>query len=148
MTDFSQIKILPFSEKYLLDVLKIERMSFSKPWTREMFERELSLPISRFFVLVFDAQITGYAGYWLVGEDAHLLNMAVHPEFRRKGFGKTILEFIVLKAREEGARSMLLEVRKKNLNARALYSSMGFKEVGVRPRYYGDDDAVLMDKTL
>lgn len=139
----------PLDTKYLDEVLAIEKNSFPVPWTRGMFEREISLIISRFYVALIDEHVVGYGGYWCVSDEAHIVNLAVHPDFRSKGIGRGILQFIVENiSGKKITRSILLEVRKGNIAAQKLYESAGFIVTGVRPRYYGTEDAVLMEKKI
>lgn len=128
--------------------MEIEQVSFPQPWTRSMFEREISLPISHFYVGKIDGKVVSYGGYWQVEDEAHLINLAVHPEFRGKGFGRQILCYLTDQIAGRGVVKILLEVRKSNHDARRLYAAAGFATVGLRPKYYQNEDAILMEKTL
>lgn len=87
----------------------------------------------------------GYAGCWLVLDEVHVTNVAVHPIARRRGIGKKLMEQILSFARERAARVVFLEVRQSNMPARNLYRQLKFRDVGKRPRYYENgEDAVLM----
>lgn len=142
------LDFLPLKREYISDILEIEKLSFQEPWTREMFERELSLPMSRFFVFKYNNNIAGYAAGWLILDEAHINNIAVHPEYRNKGLGRKALEFLVEDMYIKGARKALLEVRETNTAAHKLYASAGFKVVGFREKYYKTEGAVLMEKCL
>ncbi|MGA2090038.1 MAG: ribosomal protein S18-alanine N-acetyltransferase [Endomicrobiales bacterium] len=139
---------LPLAVEYLNDVVAIEGKSFPTPWTRTLFEREISVPISHFFVVINDDMLVGYGGYWLVSDEASIVNLAVHPAYRKQGFGRKILLFLMDDAQTRGARAVFLEVRKGNVAAQCLYTSCGFEINGLRARYYGDEDAVVMKKIL
>jgi len=142
--EFARIK-----EEHLERIIEIENMSFPQPWSRGMFEREMSLPISNFFVALLENQIIGYGGFWRVEDEAHLINIAVHPKYRSKGFGRKILEYLENTMAGQGLKIILLEVRKNNPKAIALYESDGFKITGVREKYYNNtEDAVLMEKKI
>ncbi|MBN1823102.1 MAG: ribosomal protein S18-alanine N-acetyltransferase [Endomicrobiales bacterium] len=138
----------PLKEAHLDQIMDIERVSFPVPWTRGMFERELALAISRFFAVMSGDRVIGYAGYWQIEDEAHLVNLAVHPDFRKQGVGKRTLEFIMEESRKAGLSKILLEVRESNLPARKMYGSLGFKNSGTRPDYYITEDAVLMEYAI
>jgi ribosomal-protein-alanine N-acetyltransferase len=144
-----ELKYLPLQIEHLDAILEIENQSFSKPWSRGMFEREISLPISNFYTVFLDEAIIGYAGFWRVEDEAHLINIAVHPKFRTKGYGRKVLDFLTALMVKQGLKKILLEVRENNHMALGLYGSCGFRAVGLRQKYYeNSDSAVLMEKKL
>ena len=143
-----QLDFLSLKKEYISEILEIEKLSFQEPWTRDMFERELSLPMSRFFIFKHDNKLAGYVGGWLILDEAHITNIAVHPQFRSKGLGRAALDFLVEDMYIKGARKALLEVRETNIAANKLYKSAGFKAVGFREKYYKDEGAILMEKNL
>jgi [ribosomal protein S18]-alanine N-acetyltransferase len=120
------------------------------PWPAAAVASELTRTFSRQLLaeVLFgeNARVAGFAVYWLVAQEAQLLNLAVAPEFRRKNVGGRILEHACFCAANESATEMMLEVRKRNLAARRLYEKHQFVQVGLRRQYYQDDgdDAVLM----
>jgi ribosomal-protein-alanine N-acetyltransferase len=97
-----------------------------------------------------NGQVAGYCGFWLILDEAHITNIAVHPEFRGKGYGKRLLQYVMERARRLGALKMTLEVRVSNHVAQSLYEKMGFVRSGVRKGYYTDnkEDALIMWVTL
>ncbi len=129
-------------------VLEIERLSFPEPWSRAQFERELSNPVSCQFVASVDAEsggiVAGYIIFWIVYGEAHILNIAVHPAFRRRGIAKELLSHSLDHMRFVGVSEVYLEVRRSNEAALSLYRGFGFEKVFVRRNYYGDEDAVVM----
>lgn len=129
-------------------VMEIERCSFAEPWTPGLFLRELKLPFSTTLVARgYDGRIAGYVCWWTVGDEVHLLNLAVHPEQRRRGLGRQLLALLLRTAEQGGARLVTLEVRHDNLPAIALYEAHGFRQVGLRRNYYAPGrHAVLMEK--
>ncbi len=135
-------------EEDLEAILKIEQASFPLPWTRGMFEQELHIPTSHFFVAktVPAKEIIGYAGYWQVVDELHLINIAVHPEYRRQGLGKHLLFYILCDGKRLGLKKATLEVRASNLAAQRLYEQLGFKNIACRKHYYSDnlEDAIIM----
>jgi [ribosomal protein S18]-alanine N-acetyltransferase len=133
-------------------VMEIERVAFSHPWSEEMIRRELLHEFSTVLLATdgVDGHILGFAVAWLVHDELQVLNVAVAEEARRRGVARRILDRVEGSARERGARVAMLEVRRSNLPAISLYRSLGYREVGVRPRYYAEDgeDALAMDKEL
>lgn len=133
-------------------VLEIERQSFPEPWTPGLFLHELKVPFSTTIVVHSpDAgdRLLGYVCWWVVGDEVHILNVAVCPERRQGGIGRALIELLIADGRAKGARTITLEVRRENHAAMALYESFGFTERGVRKNYYGRGyDAVIMSCTL
>ena len=134
-----------------LDALyEIELGSYGNPWPKEAFKRELKLPFSRILVArnnePVGPPIFGYLVLWIIRGEAHVLNLAVHPEHRREGVASMLLSCGIDSARMQGAEILYLEVRRSNVAAQALYAGFGFRQVGVRPRYYEDnrEDALVM----
>jgi len=128
-------------------VVAIERSIYSHPWTLGNFRDSLHAGYSC-WVLEGEGGLIGYCVMMVGVGEAHLLNLSVSPAWQRRGYGRGMLEHLLERAREWGAREMLLEVRPSNLAARALYADMGFREVSVRRGYYpaeaGREDAILM----
>ena len=141
------ILIRLMQESDLPAILTIERESFPNPWSEQSFLCELrsKTNFSKFFVAECSGgSIAGYAGVWFFYGEGHVANIAIKKDFRAKGIGKSLLNYIIAFAREKGAQKMFLEVAAKNLTARRLYKSFGFKEDGIRRNYYPGDDAMLM----
>ncbi len=128
----------------------IEQVSFPTPWSRWSFLAELGHGNSHTLVAgpspPHPWQTWGYLIFWVVLDEMHILNLAVHPDHRRRGIARQLLAEGLAQARELGAELAWLEVRTSNLRAQALYASFGFKEVGRRPGYYDDthEDAILL----
>jgi len=128
----------------------IERQSFPAPWGRWSFVAELGQRASHTLVAgpgpPEPFQVWGYIIFWVVAEEMHILNLAVHPRHRRLGIARRLLQEALNQARTLGAQVAWLEVRPSNIPARQLYESFGFKEAGTRPRYYQDtqEDALLL----
>jgi ribosomal-protein-alanine N-acetyltransferase len=121
------------------EILEIERVSFPTPWTRGMFMDEVSLRDMSFYLVAKEnGRIAGYGGFWLVVDEAHLGNLAVHPDFRHRGIGERILNELIGLARSKGANLMTLEVRESNEVAKSLYEKTGFRMVAIRKQYYTD----------
>jgi len=128
-------------------VLEIERLSFSSPWPAYAFEQELTANrLAHYVVARRDEQVVGFAGVWLMVDEAHITTFGVHPDHRRRGIGRRLLLRLAALARELHASRMTLEVRVSNLPAQELYRSFGFAVAGRRIAYYSDDgeDALVM----
>ncbi len=140
------------TERDLDEVLQIERLSFLTPWSRPLFERELIMPYAKAFVALAipPNQIVGYLCFWLVSQEAHILNLAMHPERRRQGIGSRLLHYGLNYCRDKGGKEITLEVRRSNYKAISLYRNFQFQPQGIRPRYYSDskEDAVIMGLNL
>ena len=136
------------TEEDLDGVMEIERQSFPTPWSRGLFERELVLSYAHAFVAVEfpTGPVLGYLCFWLVEGEAHILNLAVHPERRRQRIASRLLRYGLDYSRQKGAEEITLEVRRSNYKAIALYRSFHFQPQGMRRRYYSDsgEDAIIM----
>jgi ribosomal-protein-alanine N-acetyltransferase len=132
----------------LPDVLVIERASFSMPWSRGAFLYEIEQnQVARCWVGRDDGRIVGYICLWEVADELHVTNVAVHPDARRRGIARALLESVFARARVVGSRIVILEVRPSNTEAIPLYESFGFRVVGRRRGYYYDtgEDALVME---
>src|ERR1043165_2139909 len=135
----------------LPDVLVIERASFSMPWSRGAFLYEIEQnQVARCWVGREDGRSVGYICLWEVADELHVTNVAVHPDARRRGVARALLESVFARGRVAGSRMILLEVRPSNAEAIALYESFGFRVVGRRRGYYYDagEDAFVMEALL
>jgi ribosomal-protein-alanine N-acetyltransferase len=131
---------------HLPEVIEIERSSFGTPWSELSFLNEIYNPFSRAYVALIDTTVAGYIVTKQVGDEGHILDLAVHPEHR----GQRIAKFLVAKGledmRQEGTRHVYLEVRLSNRPAIRLYEGLGFRSAGVRKSYYIHplEDALVM----
>ena len=124
----------------------IEEATFPRPWTREDFVKELTKNVCARYLVAEDAgQIIGFAGAWIVLDEAHVTNIAVTESRRGEGIGRRLTEALMRYAADLGVVYATLEVRRSNETAQRLYRSVGFEYVGVRKRYYEDngEDALL-----
>ena len=129
------------------EVQQIEQASFSTPWPSNAYRSELMTNrLATYFVARIDGRIVGYGGMWLMVDEAHITTFAIHPGWRRQRIGERLLLAFLDLARDRHAREATLEVRLSNLAARRLYEKYGFRPVGLRPRYYSDnnEDALIM----
>jgi [ribosomal protein S18]-alanine N-acetyltransferase len=125
-------------------VMETDRRSFPTPWSEEIWRQEITGPFGLYLVLEEGDNLSGHIGLKLISGEAHVVTLAVRPERRRRGFARALIEAALGDPVSAGARYLHLEVRPSNVAARVLYRSLGFDETGVRPRYYGDEDALLM----
>ena len=128
-------------------VMAVEHDSFLTPWSRSAFEEELAQNrLARYIVAVENGEIVGYAGTWLVINEAHVTNVAVSGQRRREGIGRLLMQKLMELARDNDMESMTLEVRVSNAAARHLYEQMGFVEAGIRKNYYSEtkEDALIL----
>jgi ribosomal-protein-alanine N-acetyltransferase len=125
----------------------IERRSFSAPWPAYAFEQELKgNRMARYLVARAGDAVVGFAGVWMMVDEAHITTFGVHPDWRRQGVGRRLLLGVFELAEALRAARLTLEVRVSNAPAQALYRAFGFAVVGRRRAYYTDDgeDALVM----
>ena len=112
-------------------------------------EKELSNFKAHYFVAEENGVVLGYAGFWLVVDEAELMKIAVDVPYRRRGLAGALLVAVLDEARQQGAACLLLEVRETNEAARALYEKYGFHAYSIRKQYYSDgENAVLYKRKL
>ena len=143
------LTITPFTKDDIDAILDAERVCFTHPWTREDFAAALDCG----YVCLAareNGALAGYAVAMAVADEATVANVAVLPEFRRRGAAKALLAASLDACRERGAAVCFLEARESNKAARKLYGSFGFAEIAVRRGYYDSpvEDAVIMKKEL
>ena len=143
-------EIVPMRLADLDQVMEIERLSFPNPWSRQIFIEELEREWAHLEVVRERTgrgqRVVAFCNYWLVRDEVHILNIASHPQERRKGHAARLLAHVIEFARRHGCRYITLEVRRSNHGAIKLYRSYGFRPVGIRPNYYVEDreDAIVM----
>ena len=131
----------------LIAVHVIERESFSTPWPEHAYRQEIEQnSLAHYIVARYGNAIVGFAGIWLLVDEAHITTFATRTAWRRQGIGERLLVALIDLALVRGAKEATLEVRPSNTPAKRLYEKYGFKVVGVRPRYYSDsnEDALIM----
>ncbi len=128
-------------------IIAVEKESFSTPWPRQAFVDELTRNIVSYYIVMEQhGEVVGYMGMWIIVDEAHITNIAVHPKARRQQIAETAVSLMKLLAKERGALRMTLEVRKSNVAAIALYEKLGFVSYGLRKNYYIEpvEDAIIM----
>ncbi len=136
-----KIKIRPMEEEDLMRVGEIEKLSFSFPWSVNFFSLELKKKkFAHYWVIELNEVMVGYGGYWKIKNEAHLVNLAIHPYYHRKGLGGKLLRHLLGDAQNNGLKIVTLETRESNKKAQRFYEKFGFKKIAVHPHYYQDAD--------
>ncbi len=138
--------VRPMHLEDLPAVMEIDRQSLPTPWSKAVWREELQSSFSLYLVLVEGGAVSGHIGVKHVADEVHVMTLAVRPGRRRRGLARALIR--VALAACPGARRVYLEVRPSNLAARMLYGSLDFVQTGVRPGYYGDEDALLLTLDL
>jgi [ribosomal protein S18]-alanine N-acetyltransferase len=142
-----RLRVEPMTLADLPAVHEIEHASFSTPWPDDAYRSEIETNrLATYLVARIGDVVVGFAGIWLMVDEAHITTFAVHPEWRRQGIGERLLVTVLEVALARQAREATLEVRLSNAAARGLYEKYGFRPFGLRPRYYTDngEDALIM----
>ena len=134
-----KFEIQPMTVADIPEVRAMELESFSSGWQESAFQTELTQNPTAHYLVVRgeDKKLVGYAGFWLVHDEAHVTSIAIRPGYRGQQLGKRLMHAMVSRAAEHGAFWMTLEVRADNPAAQAMYKRFGFARVGIRPKYYG-----------
>lgn len=147
-TVLERIKIEPMKEGDLPEVMAIERDSFPSPWSESSFLYELrkNKEVASLKVARLDDILLGYVCYWVLFKEVHIMNLAVHKDFRRQGIGEALIRTALKEARDKGGERATLEVRASNIAAIRLYEKLGFKTTAIRRNYYDapKEDALVM----
>lgn len=142
----SEFELVTLTDAYIDDMMAIETTSFSAPWSRQSYVNEFTKnPLAYYIGCVSGGSLWGYAGVWLILDEGHISNVAVHPKKRGQGIGEAMLRLLMANCMKRGCMTMTLEVRTSNLAAIHLYEKLGFRPTGRRPHYYSDngEDALI-----
>ena len=140
-----EYKIKELTKEIVPALVALEKVCFTHPWTETMFTGDLESPLTVYFGVFSNDKLVAYMEMWCVADEGQITNVAVHPDYRRSGLAKTLIETLISIAKEKQLTSLTLEVREHNEAAIALYETMGFQLVGRRKGYYeGKEDALLM----
>ena len=137
-------------ERDIIPMAEMDILCFSAPWSEESFRKEITDNHLAFYIVAeISGRMVGYAGLWGIVDEGHITNVAVHPDFRRKGIGEALITVLLSHTRENGILSHTLEVRASNDAAISLYLKFGFVPAGLRKNYYEDngEDAIIMWRT-
>ena len=133
------------AKRFLKEIDLIEQDSFIEPWPKKAYEKEITNPLANYRVITVNNEVVAYGGFWKIIDEADINNIAVKKEYRGKGFGKMLMNALIEDAKSQNVKAMTLEVRVTNESAIALYKKLGFKEAGIRKKYYSDnEDALIM----
>ena len=133
MTDITVERMSSFN---ILGVKEISDLSFSSPWSLLSMEKELINKNAVYIVVKLGNKVVAFGGMWIIFDECHITNIAVHPDFRRNSFGDVIVENLIKIAKDMSVISMTLEVRSSNIAAINLYKKHNFSIEGVRKNYY------------
>ena len=136
------------AEADIASVVGVDSAAFSDAWKEDSFREEIEKDYSHYFVCECDGEVAGYAGIWCIYETAELIRIATAPKFRKKGIANMLMQEILSCAKDCGCERMMLEVRKSNTPAQALYKKFGFDEINVRKGYYNGEDALILEAKL
>ena len=142
------MNITRLNEGHVAQVAALEKLCFSDPWSETSVASELDNPLSLWLIAEEEGTVLGYVGSQTVLGEADMMNLAVAPEARRQGTGRALVLALVDALTEKGSHSLMLEVRVSNTPAQKLYESLGFSQVGRRPKYYVNprEDALILRK--
>ena len=144
------VKIVPMNEGHLEELERLEKLCFSRPWSRRMLAEELENQCAAFLVAEdgVSGKVLGYAGLLVMPDEGYITNVAVFPEYRRSGVAAKLIEVFENFARGNRLAFLTLEVRPSNAAAIALYRRFGFQEVGRRKNYYDlpKEDALILTR--
>ena len=142
------MEILEMNQNHINQIVEMEQLYFSDPWSVSAFQSELDNPLALWLVAVEGDRVLGYVGSQTVLGQADMMNLAVRLECRRQGVAQQLVERLIQKLSERNANILMLEVRVSNDSAIAFYEKMGFVQVGRRPKYYFKprEDAFIMRK--
>ncbi|BDR68182.1 ribosomal-protein-alanine acetyltransferase [Clostridium tetani] len=149
MNNLNDILLCKAIKEHIEEIFNINKLSFLAPWSIQSIEKEiLSNPHALYIVAIKDNKILGYGGLWIILDEGHVTNIAIHPNYRQLGIASLVLSTLIKESKNRGVNSITLEVRKSNSVAQNLYQKFGFVEEGCRKHYYSDnlEDAIIMWK--
>ena len=145
MMTFTEMKA-----EHVPQVAQLEKLCFADPWSEMSIASELQSIWSYWVVALDGDQIVGYVGSQSSVDETDIMNIAVHPDYRRQGIGRDLVLALAEALQKKGIRGLMLEVRQSNAPAIALYEQLGFQQVGMRPNYYRNpkENALILRKEL
>lgn len=143
MTDVTVERMNSFN---ILGVKEISDLSFSSPWSLLSMEKELINKNAVYMVVKLGSKVVAFGGMWIIFDEGHITNIAVHPDFRRNNFGDIVVENLIKIAKDKNMASLTLEVRSSNIAAINLYKKHHFSVEGIRKNYYQNpkEDGYIM----
>lgn len=143
MITFTEMKA-----EHVPQVAQLEKLCFADPWSEMSIASELQ-SIWSYWIVAMDAeQVVGYVGSQSSVDETDIMNIAVHPDWRRNGIAEKLIDSLIAELKNRGSRALMLEVRVSNIPAIALYEKLGFRQVGRRKNYYRNpkEDALILRK--
>ena len=142
------MRIEKMTREHVPQVARLEEICFSDPWSEKSVASELENELSLWLVALEGDTLAGYVGSQTVLGETDMMNVAVHPDFRRQGVGESLILSLVEELKALDSHSLTLEVRASNAPARSLYEKLGFSQVGLRKNYYRNprEDACILQK--
>ncbi len=140
--------ILKMNESHIAQVAQLEKICFSDPWSENSVASELKNKLAFWLVAEEEGRVAGYVGSQTVCNETDMMNVAVHPDFRRKGIAEALVSSLVDQLKKMNSHCLTLEVRASNVPAISLYEKLGFQEIGRRKNYYRNpkEDAMILRK--
>ena len=144
------IEITRMTHDDVPEIAELEKICFTLPWSEKSFRDEMANRLAVYFTAKDSGKCVGYAGFWNVSGEGDVTNVAVLPEYRRRGVGSSLVAEMIKTAEKLKLEMLTLEVRKSNTAAQKLYEKFGFEILGERKRYYSDngEDAYIMTRTF
>ena len=144
------MNIVNMSADHVADVAKLEKLCFRDPWSENSIAAEVNNSLSLWLVALEGHEVVGYIGSQTVMDESDMMNVAVHPDHRRRGIGQQLICELTQRLVERGSVSLTLEVRASNEPAKQMYEKLGFALAGRRPNYYRNpkEDALILRKML
>ena len=129
-------------------VAELERICFADPWSEKSIASELNSIWSYWVVALWNGAVIGYIGSQTSIDETDIMNVAVHPDYRRKGVAESLIHCLITELKNRGSHALMLEVRSSNAPAIALYEKLGFRQIGLRRNYYRNpkEDALILRK--
>lgn len=143
----AELVIRPMELTDIDSVVEVEKASFDTPWSEDIFYQEIvKNQFAHYFVVEVDEKVIGYAGLWVVIDDAQITNVAIVPSYRGNKLGEKLFQFTMQQAIGLGSKRLSLEVRVSNVVAQRMYRKFGLVPGGLRKNYYTDnkEDAIVM----
>ena len=142
------MRFLEMKAVHVPQVAALEKLCFADPWSENSVASELNNDLALWLVAMNDDTVVGYIGSQTVAGETDVMNIAVHPDWRRRGIAQSLIECLVVELKNRGSEALMLEVRASNAPAIALYEKLGFRQVGRRPNYYRNpkEDSLILRK--
>ena len=140
--------ITTMNSDHVQQIADLEKLCFSDPWSATSIASELDNSLSHWLVCLDSERVAGYVGSQTVMDESDMMNIAVHPDYRRQGIGEKLIDTLAYELKQRGSRCLTLEVRASNMPALALYQKLGFSQIGLRKNYYRNpkEDACILRK--